>query len=50
MLVLIRWRLKGQDMTKLCDGDNGKKNTCAIYISHIALCVVRLETYAFNIT
>ena len=41
---------KGQDMPKLCDGDNGKRNTSAIGIGHMALYVVRLETYAFNIT
>ena len=29
-----------KDMPKLCDGDNGKKNTSAIGIVHIALCVV----------
>ena len=31
-------------MPKLCDGDNGKKNTSAIGIGHIAPCVVQLET------
>ena len=36
-------------MPKLCDGDNGKKNTSAIGICHIALYVVRLETHVFNI-
>ena len=39
---------KGQDMPKLCDGDNGKKNTSAIGIGHIALYIVRLGTYAFK--
>ena len=37
-------------MPKLCDGDNGKKNTNAIGIGHITLYVVCLETYAVNIT
>ena len=37
-------------MPKICDGDNGKKNTSAIGIGPIAICVVRLETYDFNIT
>ena len=31
-------------MPKLCDGDNGYKNTCAIGIGHISIGVVRLET------
>ena len=37
-------------MPQLCDGDNGKKNTSAIGIGHIALYLVRLEAFAFNIT
>ena len=42
---------KGQDMPELGDGDNGKKNTNEISIGHIriVICVVQLETYAFNI-
>ena len=31
-------------MPKLYDGDNSKKNTGAIGIGHIALCVAQLET------
>ena len=37
-------------MPKLCDGNDGKKNTSEIGMGLIALCVVRLETYTFNIT
>ena len=37
-------------MPKLCDGDNGKKNTSATCIDHSTLCLVRLKTYAYNIT
>ena len=37
-------------MPKLCDGDNGKKNTSATDIGHIALYETRLEAYASHIT
>ena len=37
-------------MPKLCDGDDGKKNTGLIGIGHIALFVVRLEKCGFNTT
>ena len=37
-------------MAKLCDRVNGKKSTSALGIGHIALYVVRLETYVFYIT
>ena len=37
-------------MSKLCDGDSGKKNTSATGIGHIARCVIQLETLAFSIT
>ena len=51
MLVLLRSRpKKGQEIPKLCDGGNGKRNTNVIGIGHFALYIVRLETYAFNIT
>ena len=31
-------------MPKLCDGDNGKKNTRAIGRGHLAILIVQLKT------